>query len=122
MYKIMLNLLFLVYFLHITLFNLNISHEIAKPTQSKYYFATTIALMGAVFLKTICQHEKTRAHLMVKYKNYLILPIKYIKHYKSSEYMKTITLSINMIGNEKQKTRQKNTIFMSKMLKGLCIC
>ncbi len=27
-----------------------------------------------------------------------------------------------MIGNEKQKTRQKNTIFKSKMLKGLCPC
>ena len=36
--------------------------------------------------------------------------------------MKRTTLSINMIGNEKQKTWQKNTIFKSKMLKGLCPC
>ena len=57
-----------------------------------------------------------------KYKKYLILPIKYIKHYKSIEYMKSTILSINMIGNEKQKTWQKNTIFKSKMLKGLCLC
>ena len=34
--------------------------------------------------------------------------------------MKRTTLSTNMIGNEKQKTWQKNTIFTSKMLKGLC--
>ena len=27
-----------------------------------------------------------------------------------------------MIGNEKQKTWQKNTIFKCKMLKGLCPC
>ena len=46
-----------------------------------------------------------------KYKKYLILPIKYIKHYKSTEYMKRTTLSINMIGNEKQKMWQKNKIF-----------
>ena len=58
----------------------------------------------------------------LKYKKYLIWPIKYIKHYKSTEYMKRTTLSINMIGNEKQKTWQKNTIFKSKMLKGLCPC
>ena len=56
----------------------------------------------------------------LKYKKYLIWPIKYIKHYKSTEYMKRTILSINMIGNEKQKTWQKNTIFTSKMLKGLC--
>ena len=42
-----------------------------------------------------------------------------IKHYKSIEYMKRTILSINMIGNEKQKTWQKNTIFKSKMLKVL---
>jgi len=58
----------------------------------------------------------------LKYKKYLIWPIKYIKHYKSTEYMKRTILSINMIGNEKQKTWQKNTIFTSKMLKGLCRC
>ena len=46
-----------------------------------------------------------------KYKKNLIWPIKYIKHYKSTEYMKRTILSINMIGNEKQKTWQKNTIF-----------
>ena len=57
-----------------------------------------------------------------KYKKYLIWPIKYIKHYKSIEYMKSTILSTNMIGNEKQKTWQKNTIFKSKMLKGLCQC
>ena len=51
-----------------------------------------------------------------------ILPIRYIKHYKSTEYMKRTILSINMIGNEKQKTWQKNTFFTSKMLKGLCPC
>ena len=33
----MLNLLFLVYVLHIALFNLKISHEIAKPTESKQH-------------------------------------------------------------------------------------
>ena len=44
------------------------------------------------------------------------------KHYKSTEYMKTTILSINMIGNEKQKTRQKNTIFRSKMFKMLRPC
>ena len=38
-----------------------------------------------------------------KYKKYLIWPIKYIKHYKSTEYMKSTELSINMIGNEKQR-------------------
>ena len=54
-----------------------------------------------------------------KYKKYLVWPIKYIKHYKSTEYMKRTILSINMIGNEKQKTWQKNTIFKSKMLKVL---
>ena len=32
--------------------------------------------------------------------------------------MKRTILSINMIGNEKQKMWQKNTIFKSKMLKG----
>ena len=58
----------------------------------------------------------------LKYEKYLIFPIKYIKHYKSIEYKKRTTLSINMIGNEKQKTWQKNTIFKSKMLKGLCPC
>ena len=58
----------------------------------------------------------------LKYKRYLIWPIKYTKHYKSTEYMKRTTLSINMIGNEKQKTWQKNTIFKSKMLNGLCPC
>ena len=57
--------------------------------------------------------------LSLKYKKYLIWPIKYIKHYKSTEYMKRTTLSINMIGNEKQKTWQKNTIFKCKMLKVL---
>ena len=50
----------------------------------------------------------------LKYKKYLIWPIKYIKHYKSTEYMKSTILSINMIGNEKQKTWQKNTIFRVK--------
>ena len=60
------------------------------------------------FFKEICPS--------LKYKKYLIWPIKYIKHYKSTEYMKRTTLSINMIGNEKQKTWQKNTIFKSKML------
>ena len=60
--------------------------------------------------------------IFFKYKKYLIWPIKYIKHYKFTEYMKRTTLSINMIGNEKQKTWQKNTIFKSKMLKGLCPC
>ena len=39
----------------------------------------------------------------LKYKKYLIWPIKYIKHYKSIEYIKRTMLSINMIGNEKQK-------------------
>ena len=58
----------------------------------------------------------------LKYKKYLIWPIKYSKHYKSSEYMKRTILSINMIGNEKQKTCQKNTIFTSKMLKELSPC
>ena len=58
----------------------------------------------------------------LKYKKYLIWPIKYIKHYKSTEYMKRTTLSINMIGNDKQKTWQKNTIFTCKMLKGVCPC
>ena len=58
----------------------------------------------------------------LKYKKYLIWPIKYIKHYKSTEYMKRTILSINMIGNEKQKTWQKNTIFKCKMLKGICPC
>ena len=58
----------------------------------------------------------------LKYKKYLICPIKYIKHYKSTEYMKSTELSINMIGKEKQKTWQKNTIFTSKMLKELCPC
>ena len=58
----------------------------------------------------------------LKYKKYRILPIKYFKHYKSTEYMKRTTLSINMIGKEKQKTWQKNTLFKSKMLKGLCSC
>ena len=37
----------------------------------------------------------------LKYKKYLIWPIKYSKHYKSSEYMKRTILSTNMIGNEK---------------------
>ena len=64
---------------------------------------------------------KTNANTL-KYEKYLIFPIKYIKHYKSTEYMKRTILSINMIGNEKQKTWQKNTIFTSKMLKGLCQC
>ena len=63
---------------------------------------------------------KTKAKFTLKYKKYLIWPIKYIKHYKSTEYMKRTILSINMIGNEKQKTWQKNTLFTSKMLKGLC--
>ena len=61
-------------------------------------------------------------HPPPKYKKYLIWPIKYSKHYKSSEYMKRTILSINMIGNEKQKTWPKNTIFTSKMLKVLCPC
>ena len=61
-------------------------------------------------------------HPPPKYKKYLIWPIKYSKHYKSTEYMKRTILSINMIGNEKQKTWQKNTLFTSKMLKGLCPC
>ena len=43
----------------------------------------------------------------LKYKKYRILPIKYFKHYKSTQYMKRTTLSINMIGNDKQKTWQK---------------
>ena len=63
----MLNLLFLVYFLHITLFNLNISHEIAKPTQSKYYFATTRAVVLKTILPTLKQHV-LRQHLMVDIK------------------------------------------------------
>ena len=67
----------------------------------------------------ILPNEFRKKSPSLKYKKYLIWPIKYIKHYKSTEYMKTITLSINMIGNEKQKTWQKNTIFMSKMLKVL---
>ena len=58
----------------------------------------------------------------LKYKQYLILPIKYIKHYESTQYMKRTTLSINMIGNDKQKTWQKNTILASKMLNGLSPC
>ena len=58
----------------------------------------------------------------LKYKKYLIWAIKYIKHYKSTEYMKRTALGINMIGNEKQKIWQKNTIFKSKMLKVLCPC
>ena len=58
----------------------------------------------------------------LKYKKYRIFPIKYIKHYKYTEYMKRTTLSTNMIGNEKQKTWKKNTIFTSKMLKVLCPC
>ena len=57
-----------------------------------------------------------------KYKKYLFWPIKYIKHYKSIEYMKSTMLSINMIGNEKQKTEQKNTIYKCKMLKVLRRC
>ena len=84
--------LFLVIFLHITLFNF-------KP-KKKY----------------------KKIHPPPKYKKYLIWPIKYIKHYKSTEYIKSIIWSTNMIGNEKQKTWQKNTIFTSKMLKGLCPC
>ncbi len=71
------------------------------------------------FLSVFCNFSDG---LEPKYKKYLIWPIKYIKHYKSTEYMKSIILSINMIGNEKQKTWQKNTIFTSKMLKGLCPC
>ncbi len=43
------------------------------------------------------------------------------QHYKSTEYMKRTMLSINMIGNEKQKMWQKNTIFKCKMLKGLLV-
>ena len=58
----------------------------------------------------------------LKYKKYRILPIKYFKHYKSTQYMKRTSLSIIMIGNEKLKTWQKNTIFKSKMLKVLCPC
>ena len=63
--------------------------------------------------------EKTTVSQVQKIPNFAI---KYIKHYKSTEYMKRTTLSINMIGNEKQKTWQKNTIFTSKMLKGVCPC
>ena len=63
----MLNLLFLVYFLRITLFNLNISHEIAKPTQSKYYFATTRAVVLKTILPTLKKHV-LRQHLMVDIK------------------------------------------------------
>ncbi len=48
--------------------------------------------------------KKKPARISKKYKKYLIWPIKYIKHYKSTEYMKSTMLSINMIGNEKQKT------------------
>ena len=68
------------------------------------------------------QKKKKISSLHLKYKKYLIWPIKYSKHYKSTEYMKSIILSINMIGNEKQKTWQKNTIFKSKMLKVLRRC
>ena len=67
------------------------------------------------------QKNKNR-DINLKYKKYLIWPIKYIKHYKFTEYMKSTILSINMIGNEKQKTWQKNTIFKCKMLNGLCPC
>ena len=35
--------------------------------------------------------------------------------------MKRTTLSINMIGNEKQKTWQKNKLFKCKMLKDLLV-
>ena len=59
---------------------------------------------------------------IIKYKKHLTWPIKYIKHYKSIEYMKRTILSINMVGNEKQKTWQKNTLFKCKMLKVLCPC
>ena len=69
--------------------------------------------------RIILQSKNKKIWTSLKYKKYLIWPIKYIKHYKSTEYMKRTTLSINMIGNEKQKTWQKNTIFTSKMLKGL---
>ena len=62
------------------------------------------------------------AHPSFQVQKCLIWPIKYIKHYKSTEYMKRMILSINVIGNEKQKTWQKNTIFKCKMLKGLCPC
>ena len=48
--------------------------------------------------------------------------IKYIDKGHDKENLKRTILSINMIGNEKQKTWQKNTIFKSKMLKGLCPC
>ena len=58
----------------------------------------------------------------LKYKKYLIWPIKYIKHYKYREYMKRTILSTNMIGNGKQKMWLKNTIFKSKMLKELSPC
>ena len=58
----------------------------------------------------------------LKYKKYLIWPIKYSKHYKSTQYMKRTTLSTNMIGNEKHKMWQKNTIFTGKMLKVLFRC
>ena len=64
---------------------------------------------------------KLKSLINLKYKKYLIWPIKYIKHYKFTEYMKRTTLSINMIGKEKQKTWQKNTLFKSKMLKGLFV-
>ncbi len=63
-----------------------------------------------------------RTILFFKYKKHLTWPIKYIKHYKSIEYMKSTLLSINMIGNGKHKTWKKNTIFTSKMLKGACPC
>ena len=63
-----------------------------------------------------------KKNIQRKYKKYLIFPIKYIKHYKSTQYMKRTTLSTNMIGNEKQKTWQKNTIYKGKMLKVLCPC
>ena len=60
---------------------------------------------------------------IIKYKKHLTWPIKYIKHYKIYWYMKsTPLLSINMLGNGKQKTWQKNTIFTSKMLKELSPC
>ena len=77
-------------------------------------YQVIFVLEGGQILK---KEKKIYEQSTLKYKKYLIWPIKYIKHYKSTEYMKRTILSINMIGNEKQKTWQKNTIFKSKMFK-----
>ena len=88
------------------------------------FFAILLLLFGFVSRSHPIDDEKKQIEILpsLKYKKYPIWPIKYIKHYKSIEYMKSTILSINIIGNEKQKTWQKNTIFKCKMLKGLCPC